>query len=64
MSEKLKMKIKWVLAVLGLIFIGICLSGLIFNAFTGGSAFVTLLFLFGLIVVPVFIYVLIHFSKL
>ena len=44
-------------AVLGLIFILFCILGLLINIILGGDAKVTLLFLFGLIVVPAVFYV-------
>lgn len=44
-------------AVLGLLFIFFCLIGLFANIIMGGDAKITLLFLFGLIVVPAVFYV-------
>lgn len=64
MSEDLKKMIKRILAVVGLVFIGLCLFGMIYNALSAGPPALTLLFLFGLMVVPAIIFLLIHFSRL
>ncbi len=44
-------------AVLGLIFIFFCILGLLINIILGGDVKITLLFLFGLIVIPAVFYV-------
>ena len=48
--------IKRSFAVLGLIFIALCLIGLIISIISGSEPGVTLMFLFGLIVIPCIFY--------